>query len=233
MTSFKRLPSPNFNERKLPLDMLVLHYTGMENGDVAIERLRDEKAQVSAHYVVDEDGHITQLVEEDMRAWHAGVSYWRGETDINSRSIGVEIVNGGHDFGLPAFPDRQIESVIALSKDIVTRHSLAAQNIVGHSDIAPGRKLDPGERFPWERLAKNGIGVWPEEVELNLEDSFDPELALEAIGYDNASKTHPKHTSNTIFAFQQRWLQECVTGELCDRTRNRIAQIAAQLGVQE
>ncbi|SDM33999.1 N-acetylmuramoyl-L-alanine amidase [Maricaulis salignorans] len=149
-------PSPNFNERKLPISLIVLHYTGMENGAVALERMRDPAAEVSAHYMVEEDGRIFQLVDEDKRAWHAGVSCWRGETDINSSSIGVEIVNGGHDFGLPDFPAVQIAAVIELVKDIMGRHGIGPEGVVGHSDIAPGRKQDPGEKFPWERLAAAG-----------------------------------------------------------------------------
>ncbi|WP_339741735.1 N-acetylmuramoyl-L-alanine amidase [uncultured Maricaulis sp.] len=149
-------PSPNFNDRKLPVSLIVLHYTGMENGAVALERMCDPAAEVSAHYMVEEDGRVFQLVDEDKRAWHAGVSAWRGETDINSASIGIEIVNGGHDYGLPDFPAIQIEAVIHLVADIMARHGIGPEGVVGHSDIAPGRKQDPGEKFPWHRLAAAG-----------------------------------------------------------------------------
>ena len=158
-------PSPNFDERTLPISLIVLHYTGMEDGPAALERLCDPEAKVSAHYMVEEDGTIYGLVGEDKRAWHAGVSEWGGEANINSASIGIEIVNGGHnvprpDGSLPPFPDAQINAVIALCKDIQTRHG--ELGLVGHSDIAPGRKIDPGEHFPWQGLAAAGLGFLPQ-----------------------------------------------------------------------
>lgn len=158
-------PSPNFDERTLPISLLILHYTGMETGEAALERMRDADAKVSAHYMVEEDGRIFQLVDEESRAWHAGVSEWQGETNINSNSIGIEIVNGGHDHpntdgSLPDFPDVQINAVIALSKDIMKRHG--ELTLLGHSDIAPARKIDPGENFPWQGLAAAGLGLWPD-----------------------------------------------------------------------
>lgn len=155
-------PSPNHDERTLPISLLVLHYTGMENGEAALERMCDPSAKVSAHYVVEEDGRIFRLVNEDRRAWHAGVSSWNGESNINSASIGIEIVNGGHDFGLPDFPDPQIASVIALCYDVMQRHKIEDFDVVAHSDIAPDRKKDPGEKFPWATLADASIGIWPE-----------------------------------------------------------------------
>lgn len=163
--SITSAPSPNFDERTLPISCLILHYTGMKTGAEALERMRDAEAKVSAHYMVEEDGRIFQLVEEDKRAWHAGVSQWQGETNINSNSIGIEIVNGGHDWpnengGLPDFPDVQINAVIALSKDIMSRHG--PLTVLGHSDIAPARKRDPGENFPWSGLAAAGLGYWPD-----------------------------------------------------------------------
>lgn len=156
--------SPNFDDRTLPITNLVLHYTGMETGTAALERMCDAEAKVSAHYMVEEDGCIFQLVDEDKRAWHAGVSEWQGETNINSNSIGIEIVNGGHDWpltdgSLPPFSDVQINAVIALSKDIMNRHG--ELTLLGHSDIAPARKIDPGEHFPWAGLAAAGLGYWP------------------------------------------------------------------------
>ena len=158
-------PSPNFDDRTLPISLLILHYTGMETGEAALERMCDADAKVSAHYMVEEDGRVFQLVEEEKRAWHAGVSEWNGETNINSNSIGIEIVNGGHDHpnadgSLPDFPDVQINAVIALSKDIMTRRG--ELTVLGHSDIAPARKIDPGENFPWQGLAAAGLGYWPE-----------------------------------------------------------------------
>jgi len=150
--TYTQRPSPNHNARRLPVSMLVLHYTGMHSGAAAIERLCDPEAQVSAHYVVEEDGHVLQLAPESQRAWHAGRGAWRGCTDVNSASIGVEIVNGGHDFGLPDFPAPQIEAVIALCQGVLARHPIAACDVIGHSDLAPDRKQDPGEKFPWRQL---------------------------------------------------------------------------------
>ena len=156
------LPSPNYDSRGgASVDMLVLHYTGMPTAEDAIVRLCDTNARVSAHYVVDEDGLVFQLVEEQYRAWHAGVSGWRGNTNINARSIGIEIVNPGHEFGYRPFPAVQMQAVTALCKAVLGRHSIPARNVVGHSDIAPERKEDPGELFDWVRLAREGIGLWP------------------------------------------------------------------------
>ena len=156
------LPSPNYDTRGgQAVDMLVMHYTGMPAAEDAIIRLCDASAKVSAHDVVDEDGAVFQLVEEQYRAWHAGVSGWRGNTGINARSIGIEIVNPGHEFGYRAFPDLQMQAVIMLSKAILARHAIPPRNVVGHSDIAPERKEDPGELFPWKWLAQNGVGLWP------------------------------------------------------------------------
>ena len=167
-------PSPNFNDRKQALDMLVFHYTGMETGAQALERMCDPDAQVSAHYMIWEDGRIVQLVEEDKRAWHAGVSSWKGEADLNSRSIGIEIVNGGHDWPLPGdvlppYPQVQIDALIRLTHGILDRWDIPQTRIVGHSDIAPDRKIDPGEHFPWAALSRYGIGLWP----LSLTDTSD------------------------------------------------------------
>jgi N-acetylmuramoyl-L-alanine amidase len=157
------VPSPNHKERvgNGRPDMIVLHYTGMATGAAALERLCSLDApQVSSHYLVYEDGRILQLVPEARRAQHAGVSSWEGETDINSRSIGIEIVNPGHDLGYPDFPDRQIDAVIALCRDILRRRPIRADRVVAHSDVAPSRKQDPGEKFPWARLHAAGVGHW-------------------------------------------------------------------------
>ena len=170
-------PSPNFDERTLQISLLILHYTGMESAEAALAHMRNPEAKVSAHYMIDERGEIYQLIDEDKRAWHAGLSEWQGETDINSASIGIEIVNGGHNFpnkhpnkkssdfankaiSLPQYPDAQINAVIALSKAIIHRHGPLM--ILGHSDIAPARKIDPGEHFPWQGLAAAGLGFWPD-----------------------------------------------------------------------
>ncbi len=156
-------PSPNFNERLHPVDMLVLHYTGMKDGPSALARMRQPESQVSAHYMVEEDGRVVALVAEDKRAWQAGRSWWRGDEDLNSRSIGIEIVNGGHDFGLPPYPEGQIAAVIELCQGILARWPIPQARIVAHSDIAPDRKEDPGEHFPWKQLADAGVGLWPAE----------------------------------------------------------------------
>lgn len=217
-------PSSNFNDRRTQLDMLVLHYTGMKDGASALARMCDPNAQVSAHYMIEEDGRVFQLVDEDKRAWHAGVSSWNGLSDINSHSIGVEIVNGGHDFGLPDFPQVQIESVIDLCQQICGRHSIPSQHIVAHSDIAPGRKLDPGEKFPWQSLGKQGIGIWPAQMAPMLTDGqAEPvETLLRRIGYDVGQFD----LADIVFAFQQRWLPEMLSGQICETTHRRIRQIA-------
>ena len=157
---FEDAPSPNFDARRGLPDMLVLHYTGMQTGEAALARLRDPDAKVSAHYLVEEDGRIFALVPEERRAWHAGRGVWQGETDINAVSIGIEVVNPGHEFGYRAFPDAQIEAVIALTADIRSRWSITDARIIAHSDMAPDRKEDPGELFPWKRLAQAGHGLW-------------------------------------------------------------------------
>lgn len=160
----KVLPSPNFGPRKLPIgettspSILVLHYTAMASVEEALDWLCSEEKQVSAHYLVGEDGEIFQMVREAERAWHAGVSSWRGDSDINSLSIGIEIANPGHEAGCPSYPDVQMQSVIKLCTSILARYQIPPQNIVGHSDIAPHRKRDPGEWFDWQLLHEHGIG---------------------------------------------------------------------------
>lgn len=155
-------PSPNFEPRRdrTRPDMLILHYTGMMNAQRAIAWLADPVSKVSCHYVVDEAGHITQMVGERDRAWHAGVGYWAGETDINSASIGIEIQNPGHDLGYPEFGAAQMAAVAALCRDIVVRNQIPATRVLAHSDVSPGRKIDPGEKFDWRGLHANGIGHW-------------------------------------------------------------------------
>ncbi|MTI45448.1 N-acetylmuramoyl-L-alanine amidase [Roseibium hamelinense] len=165
-------PSPNHGERPdgQAIDMLILHYTGMETPEAALRRLCDPRAEVSAHYLVYEDGQIDQLVPESRRAWHAGKSAWKGAEDVNSRSIGIEIVNPGHQGDYPDFPEAQIACAIDLAKDIVSRHAIPPWNVLAHSDIAPDRKLDPGEKFPWDRFAAAGVGhfVTPSGMAGNL-----------------------------------------------------------------
>lgn len=242
----EHVASPNFNERKHPLDMLVLHYTGMATGEDALERMCDPKAEVSAHYMVWEDGRITQLVEEDKRAWHAGVASWQGQQDLNSRSIGIEIVNGGHDFrapdgSLPPYPRPQIHAVLDLVHDILGRHTIPATRILGHSDIAPLRKQDPGEHFPWERLARAGISLWPdfdgttkEVIGKGLERGASGssvwrlQTMLSEIGYGfDVTDIYGETCENVVTAFQRRWLPEQVTGQADLTTLRRIGVIHA------
>jgi N-acetylmuramoyl-L-alanine amidase len=155
-------PSPNHGERKgvVKPNMIVLHYTGMADNDAALKLLSSSGSEVSAHYVVLQDGYIIQMVAEDRRAWHAGASSWAGDTDVNSCSIGIEIANPGHDHNYPDFPRRQIAAVIALCRSIHMRYKIPADRVLAHSDIAPARKQDPGEKFPWRLLADSGIGLW-------------------------------------------------------------------------
>jgi N-acetylmuramoyl-L-alanine amidase len=203
-------PSPNFDERSLPITMIVLHYTGMQDGPSALARLRDPEAKVSAHYLVEEDGTVCRLVDEAMRAWHAGRSHWRGITDINSASVGIEIVNPGHEWGYRPFTEEQIDALIPLVAAIKARHAITRGNIVGHSDIAPARKRDPGELFPWYRLAKLRLAL-PRPTR-NLMDPMWPQggflLALERFGYDVSDPMA------AIMAFQRRYRPELVDGEI-------------------
>ena len=203
-------PSPNFDERSLPVSMIVLHYTGMKTGEAAIARLRDPEAKVSAHYVVAEDGTMLRLVDEEKRAWHAGKSSWRGITDVNSASVGIEIVNPGHEFGYRPFPDEQIGSVVRLVAEIKDRYEITRGNIVGHSDIAPARKRDPGELFPWAELARRRLAL-PRPT-ANLMDPHWTEggflMALERFGYDT------REPMSAIMAFQRRFRPELVDGEV-------------------
>src|ERR1700677_2325881 len=160
------LPSPNHGERRdgRRPDMIVLHYTGMPDPESALELLRARGSDVSAHYFVFEDGRIIQMVQESRRAWHAGRAYWAGEIDINSCSIGIEIANPGHDHSYPDFPKRQIAAVTTLCRSIQTRNTIPAARVLAHSDVAPSRKIDPGEKFPWRTLHDSGVGHWVKPV---------------------------------------------------------------------
>ena len=233
-------PSPNFNVRRAPPDMIVLHYTGMQTGEAALERLRDPKAEVSAHYLVEEDGRVFRLVPEERRAWHAGKSWWKGEQDINSVSIGIEIVNPGHEFGYRAFPDTQIDAVIGLLDDIRSRWTIPNDRIVGHSDVAPARKEDPGELFPWKRLAQEGHGLWLEPrpapgPPLGPGDEGLGVYALQAglhrLGYEpRPSGQYDEETATVVRAFQRHWRPEQVDGVADGHTRARlmgVLQLAA------
>jgi N-acetylmuramoyl-L-alanine amidase len=219
------MPSPNHDERKHALDMILLHYTGMQTGEAALERLCAAESKVSAHYVVFEDGHIVQCVPEERRAWHAGVSSWAGETDINSCSIGIEIVNPGHEFGYRDFPLRQIAAVISLCKSIITRRGpISADRILAHSDVAPTRKQDPGERFPWALLSESGIGHWVRPAPPTLDgralkpgDSGEMvtrlQHALRTYGYGiEETGQYDELTRDVVIAFQRHFRQARVDG---------------------
>jgi N-acetylmuramoyl-L-alanine amidase len=220
-------PSPNHDRRGEPprIDMLVLHYTGMTTAESALARLCDPGAKVSAHYVVDEDGTIWRLVPEMRRAFHAGRSRWAGESDLNLVSIGVEIVNPGHEWGYRPFPETQMASVERLCRAILARHQIAPQRIVAHSDIAPDRKTDPGELFDWPRLARAGIGIWPprDAPRRPAVDRAQAFADLEAIGYG----IPPALEGSTIAAFQRRFRPARCDGMLDGDTMARIAEVRA------
>lgn len=216
--------SPNFNDRKLPITMAVIHYTEMHSAKAAIERLCDPEAQVSAHYVIAESGEVTRLVPEGKRAWHAGKSFWRGETDVNSASIGIELDNLGHFGGEPPrpFAPAQIAALVPLLARIVKQYDIPRANVVAHSDIAPARKLDPGEMFPWEVLADRGLCLArPEKLELG--DPFPNDgaflLALERYGYDVSDGR------KAVEAFQRRWRPERINGVADGQVRAILFQL--------
>lgn len=220
------VPSPNFDDRKGgAADILLLHYTGMRSGEAALERLTSAESKVSAHYVVFEDGRIVQCVPEEKRAWHAGVSSWAGETDINSRSVGIEIVNPGHEFGYADFPLRQTAAVITLCKSILKRHpQIVPARVLAHSDVAPARKQDPGEKFPWELLSDSGVGHWVRAAPLNvpgmtLMTGYTGEAVgrlqrlLKAYGYGIEESGHYDETTrDVVTAFQRHFRQARVDG---------------------
>lgn len=217
------LPSPNHDDRPegVPVDMLILHYTGMKTGAEAIARLRDPAAKVSAHYVVEEDGQVFRLVPEHRRAWHAGISHWRGQAGLNARSIGIEIVNPGHEHGYRPFPALQMAAVCDLCLEILARHPIPARNVVAHSDVAPDRKEDPGEFFDWEGLARNGVGVWPAK---DAAPESDPTALLAAIGY-RTDLPLPV----LLRAFQRHWRPARVDGVADAGTLARLAAVAAAI----
>ena len=219
-------PSPNHDRRGEParIDMLVLHYTGMRSAAAALDRLCDPAARVSAHYLVEEDGTVWQLVPEERRAFHAGLSSWEGERDLNGLSIGVEIVNPGHEWGYRLFPEPQMAAVERLCRSILARRAIPPHRVVGHSDIAPDRKTDPGELFDWRRLARAGIGLWPELRSLAAAGPVDRPRALAdlaAIGYCVAAE------DAAVAAFQRRFRPARVDGRLDSETAARLAQVRA------
>jgi N-acetylmuramoyl-L-alanine amidase len=200
------------------VDMLVLHYTGMASAAAALELLVSKESGVSCHYLVETGGRIIQMVDEELRAWHAGVSSWRGERDTNSRSIGIEIHNPGHMLGYPDFPDPQMRAVIALCRDIGSRHAIPRQQVLAHSDVAPGRKIDPGEKFDWHRLHRAGLGHWvapaaPDDRPLSPAELEEFQRLLAAYGYDVVASGQPdEQTARVTDAFQRHFRPALVTG---------------------
>jgi N-acetylmuramoyl-L-alanine amidase len=212
-------PSPNFDARPAgrTADMIVVHYTGMKTAGESLARLCDPASRVSAHYFINEDGAVTRLVLETMRAWHAGQASWQGERDINGCSIGIELQNPGHEFGTRPFPDAQIQGLIALAHAIRSRLQIPDERILGHSDVAPGRKLDPGELFPWAKLAEAGIGLWPDTIvkpvpavgvsaTSSTEEIRRLQEKLKSFGYGvEASGAYDVATRSAVLAFKRHW----------------------------
>ena len=232
-------PSPNHDERPGEVDVLILHYTGMKSAQEAIDRLCDPEAKVSSHYVVDEDGAVLRLVPEERRAWHAGVSYWRGHSALNGRSIGIEIVNPGHEWGYREFPALQMAAVCDLCLSVLARHRIPARNVVAHSDVAPDRKEDPGEKFGWEDLARNGVGLWPTGVpDLGTGGAIRDAAglrpvrsALAQVGYQVAPEGALDPGLATVLrAFQRHWRQEAVTGQADVGTVARLKAVFGAVG---
>ncbi|MEX0300636.1 MAG: N-acetylmuramoyl-L-alanine amidase [Kordiimonas sp.] len=235
-------PSPNWDERPegVSVDTVVLHYTGMRTGDEALSRMCDSGAKVSAHYMIEEDGSLFKLVPEGKRAWHAGVSHWKGRSNINHNSIGIELVNTGHEFGYAPFPEKQINALLKLLRAIDGRHKIPRIGYIGHSDIAPDRKTDPGELFPWQRLSEQGFGVWSQLDGSNTEIVYEngdsgPEIAsinkqLGMVGYDCPnSLIYDANLERVILAFQRHWRPQWVTGCYDRGTALILEDIASQM----
>ena len=223
--------SPNFDDRgDVKPSLIILHYTGMETAQQALKRLSDPEAEsrVSAHYTIDEDGSVYIHVDEEKRAWHAGFSYWHGETDINRHSVGIEIVNPGHEWGYRPFTGAQMKILIPLCKEIMQRWDIEPENILGHSDVAPARKTDPGEYFPWHELAKHGVGVWPDPSDEDAVKAagINIERALLDFGYDPRVKLR-----DNITAFQRHFVPEAFAnghaGEADSLTKIRLYALLA------
>src|ERR1700675_1473030 len=238
------MPSPNHGERKdgRRPDMILLHYTGMQDAEAALERVQTRSSDVSAHYFVFEDGRIMQLVQESRRAWHAGAAYWGGETDINSCSIGIEIANPGHDHGYPDFSKRQIAAEPALCGSIQTRHTIPPIRVLAHSDVAPARKQDPGEKFPWRTLYDSGVGHWVKPAPimdfgetLAADDRGSAvaalQKALSEYGYGiEANAQYDAATRDVVTAFQRHFRPERVDGVAPPATRSTLQDLLANRG---
>lgn len=225
-------PSPNHNARRdgAPIDVLLLHYTGMETAEEALERLCDPDAQVSAHYTIDEDGTVCAHVPEDRRAWHAGKAFWAGDTDVNSRSIGIELVNPGHEFGYRAFPKPQMASLVTLATEILERNPIPAHRVIGHSDVAPDRKTDPGELFDWALLADAGIGLWPADAVDGKADIPDLRRLLGTFGYAvEPLGEFDDRLRSVVAAFQRHYRPERFDGQPDDETIGRLEALVAAM----
>ncbi|MDD3444650.1 MAG: N-acetylmuramoyl-L-alanine amidase [Zavarzinia sp.] len=219
-------PSPNFDERAgTPVSILMIHYTGMTSGPAALERLCDPAAKVSAHYLIEEDGTVFRLVAEERRAWHAGAGSWRGRGDVNARSIGIELVNPGHEWGYRPFPVAQMEALATLGREIVERHGIAPFDVIGHSDSAPERKTDPGELFDWAWLAGQGVGFWEAGTDPAPEGGEAFAAGLAAFGYG----VDPASLAAVTMAFQRHWRPARVDGIADAETRGRLAFLLRQL----
>ncbi|MFD2206331.1 N-acetylmuramoyl-L-alanine amidase [Kiloniella antarctica] len=232
----RKFQSPNYGIRpkEKKIDTLLLHYTGMKSGQEALDRLCDDQSQVSAHYLVEEDGCVFQMVDEENRAWHAGLASWQGESDINSCSIGIEIVNPGHEWGYRNFSEPQMRALIELCKEILNRHPIPPQRVLAHSDVAPERKEDPGELFDWGRLQNANIGLYTNNISSQSDIHKDNFLQkLSAYGYflDLLSPEHPASIA-AIIAFQRHFRPDKLDGvidqECCEILSNLHSQLDAQ-----
>lgn len=234
MAEIREAPSPNHDARpaRTAVDILLLHYTGMKNGAEALARLRDPAAKVSVHYLIEEDGRVFRLVDEARRAWHAGVSCWRGAADVNARSIGIELVNPGHTCGYRPFPAAQMTALSALAKAILARHPIPPGRVLGHSDVAPARKRDPGELFDWRALAAAGIGLWPDAPSPADPAPGIAEIQAQLARFGYAVPRHGRlddETRAVLAAFQRHFRPAAVTGEPDGETAARLAALLARL----
>jgi len=234
MAPIASCPSPNFDSRRCPVSLLILHYTNMPSAEQALARLCDPASKVSAHYLIDRQGQITQMVDEGARAWHAGVAHWAGLDDVNSASIGIELDHVGHvDGHMAAYPPLQMAALVDLSRDIISRHPIAPAGVLGHSDVAPMRKIDPGEALDWRQLAAQGVGLWADNVPVENVDTLTlntkgPAVAalqktLAAYGYGVVQDgVYGPHTQAIVRAFQRHFRAQKIDGAADGQTQSLI-----------